>query len=230
MSLGTSGTLFAQAEHAVVDPAGEIAPFCDATGHWMPLLCTLNCTTATEEVRAGTGLEHAALTALAEEVAPGCDGVSFLPFLAGERTPDWPHASGALLGLREGSLRPGLLYRAAMEGATFALAAGVERLRKLGVVADELMLVGGGSKNPLWRQVVADATGLRVRLPAEPESAALGGALQSLALAADAPLIEALREVRVPLELEAIEPSDQARSPYEEALARHLERAAGLFG
>ncbi len=230
MSLGTSGTLFAQAEHAVVDPAGEIAPFCDATGHWMPLLCTLNCTTATEEVRAGTGLEHAALTSLAEEVAPGCDGVSFLPFLAGERTPDWPHASGALLGLREGSLRPGLLYRAAMEGATFALAAGVERLRKLGVVADELMLVGGGSKNLLWRQVVADVTGLRVRLPAEPESAALGGALQSLALAQDAPLIEALREVRVPLESLAIEPSEEARGPYEEALTRHLERAAGLFG
>ena len=230
MSLGTSGTLFAQAEHAVVDPAGEIAPFCDATGHWMPLLCTLNCTTVTEEVRSGTGLEHQELTALAEEVAPGCDGVSFLPFLAGERTPDWPNASGALLGLRDGSLRPGLLYRAAMEGATFALAAGVDRLRGLGVDADELRLVGGGSKNALWRQVVADVTGLAVRLPLEPESAALGGAVQSLALSSDGSLIGALREVDVPLEPEVIEPVESARGSYEEALARHLDRAESLFG
>ena len=92
------------------------------------------------------------------------------------------------------------------------------------------MLVGGGSKNPLWREVVADVTGLRVRLPKEAESAALGGALQSLALAAGAPLIEALRSVSVPLEEEAIEPTDAARGPYDEALARHTERAAQLFG
>ena len=230
MSLGTSGTLFAQSEHPVVDPAGEIAPFCDATGHWMPLLCTLNCTTVTEEVRAATGLEHGELTSLAEKVDPGCEGVSFLPFLAGERTPDWPHASGALLGLCEGSLRPGLLYRAAMEGATFALAGGVERLRKLGVEAEELMLVGGGSKHTLWRQVVADVTGLIVRLPAEPESAALGGALQSLALAADAPLIEVLRAVHVPLEAEVVEPAEGSRGAYRDAMARHSERAESLFG
>jgi len=229
MSLGTSGTLFAQAEHAVVDPAGEVAPFCDATGHWLPLLCTLNCTTVTEEVRACAGLDHAELTAMAESVPPGCEGVSFLPFLAGERTPDWPHASGALLGLREGSLRPARLYRAAMEGATFALAVGLDRLRQLGVEADELRLVGGGSKNPLWRQVVADVTGLSVRIPAEAESAALGGALQSLALADDRPLVEALRTVHVPLEPETIEPCEETRGVYEEALSRHLERAAGLF-
>lgn len=230
MSLGTSGTLFAQAEQAVVDPLGEIAPFCDATGHWLPLLCTLNCTSVTEEVVASSGKDHAELTALAERVPPGCEGVSFLPFLAGERTPDWPLASGAILGLREGSLRPGLLYRAAMEGASFALAAGLERLRGLGVVADELRVVGGGSKNPLWCQVVADVTGLAVRLPSEPESAALGGALQSLALADDRPLLEALRAVDVPLVPHAIAPRDEAQGAYEEALQRHLSRAAGLFG
>jgi len=230
MSLGTSGTLFAQAEHAVVDPAGEIAPFCDATGHWLPLLCTLNCTTVTEEVRAGVGLDHAELTAMAETVPPGCEGASFLPFLAGERTPNWPHASGALLGLREGSLRPGVLYRAAMEGATFALAVGLKRLNQLGVEADELRLVGGGSKNSLWRQVVADVTGLTVRLPAEPESAALGGALQSLALADERPMIDALRATSVPLEPDAIDPCEEMRDIYGEALTRHLERAESLFG
>ena len=229
MSLGTSGTLFAQAEHAVVDPAGEIAPFCDATGRWLPLLCTLNCTTVTEEVRAGSGLDHDALTAQAERVRPGCGGVSFLPYLAGERTPDWPTATGALLGLREGSLRPGVLYRAAMEGASFALVAGLERLRSLGVVTEELRLVGGGSKNSLWRQIVADITGLSIRQPSEPESAALGGALQSLALQGGGAQIEHLREVHVPLEEAVIEPNASSADAYEEAFELYQARSLHLF-
>jgi xylulokinase len=117
-----------------------------------------------------------------------------------------------------------------MEGATFALAAGLERLRALGVVADELRLVGGGSKNSLWRQVVADITGLTVRQPSEPESAALGGAFQSLALAEGGPLIEGLRAIRVPLEEDAVEPREAAQAPYEEALLAYQERAGRIFG
>lgn len=230
MSLGTSGTLFGFAETAVVDPLGEIAPFCDATGHWLPLLCTLNCTSVTEEVRACFGLEHAELAALAQAEPAGCGGVSFLPYLHGERTPDWPGSSGALLGLREGSLRPGVLYRAAMEGASFALAAGLVRLGELGVAAEELRLVGGGSKSSLWRQIVADVTGLRVSLPAESESAALGGALQSAALGSGQPFLESLRAVEVATEEEPIVPRAEAGAAYGEALERHLERARVLFG
>nr|MBC8329061.1 xylulokinase [Planctomycetota bacterium] len=132
MSLGTSGTLFARSPRPVIDPEGQIAPFCDATGAWLPLLCTMNCTTVTEEVRAAFGLGLDELTALAEAVPPGCDGLSFLPYLAGERSPDWPRASGVLHGLRAGGLRPGPLFRAAMEGASFALLLGHERLRRFG--------------------------------------------------------------------------------------------------
>ena len=230
MSLGTSGTMFAQAEHAVVDPAGEIAPFCDATGRWLPLLCTLNCTTVTEEVRASTGLDHDALTQRAEGVQSGCAGVSFLPYLAGERTPNWPTASGALLGLREGSLQPGVLYRAAMEGASFALVAGLERLNALGVHTEELRLVGGGSKNRLWRQIIADITGLSVRQPSEPESAALGGALQSLSLEGSGSQVETLRGVHVPLEEVVIEPRGSEREACEEAFGLYKARSMHLFG
>ena len=230
MSLGTSGTMFAQTEHAVVDPAGEIAAFCDATGRWLPLLCTQNCTTVTEEVRAGSGLDHEELTALAARVQPGCGGVSFLPYLSGERTPNWPTASGALIGLREGSLQPGVLYRAAMEGASFALAAGLERLRSLGVSTDELRLVGGGSKNSLWCRIVADITGLSVLRPSEPESAALGGALQSLALQRGGAQIDALRELHVPLEDAVIEPEESASGAYEDAFGLYQARSQHLFG
>ena len=154
----------------------------------------------------------------------GCEGVSFLPYLAGERSPNWPHASGAIVGLRPGHLgRPGLLYRAALEGVAFSLRAGLRELGTHGRQHQrgsgngkaeggskeassgsggsggggggggdldepasplEVRLVGGGSKNALWRRIIADALQCRVALPAQPESAALGAALQAAAAVA----------------------------------------------
>ena len=83
------------------------------------------------QVRRAFGLDFAEATALAEREAPGCEGVNFVPYLTGERTPNWPHASGAVAGLRPGSLRPGLLYRAALEAATFSLLSGTYLVRDL---------------------------------------------------------------------------------------------------
>lgn len=77
------------------------------------------------QVRKSFGLDHETITALAEAEAAGSEGVNFLPFLTGERTPNWPHSYGVLTGLRQGGMRPGLLYRAALEGATFSLLNGV---------------------------------------------------------------------------------------------------------
>eukprot|EP00413_Alexandrium_margalefii_P014186 CAMPEP_0204549252 /NCGR_PEP_ID=MMETSP0661-20131031/24199_1 /ASSEMBLY_ACC=CAM_ASM_000606 /TAXON_ID=109239 /ORGANISM="Alexandrium margalefi, Strain AMGDE01CS-322" /LENGTH=162 /DNA_ID=CAMNT_0051556187 /DNA_START=10 /DNA_END=495 /DNA_ORIENTATION=+ len=150
----------------------------------------MNCTGVPEEVRAAFGLSHEALEELARAEPPGSCGANFLPYLQGERTPNWPHASGALLGLRAGCLRPGLLYRAALEGATFALLTGYRRMQELGLEAKELRLVGGGSKNRLWRQIIADVFQLPVQPLAEPESAALGAALAAAAAAADQPVGE----------------------------------------
>ena len=76
------------------------------------------------QVRKSFGLDHETITALAEKEPAGSHGVNFLPYITGERTPNWPHSSGVITGLRPGSMRPGLLYRAAMEGATFSLLAG----------------------------------------------------------------------------------------------------------
>jgi len=86
LSMGTSGTVFAQSERPVVDPEGLIAPFCDSTGAWLPLLCVMNLTGVTEEVRA-VFPEHdlETLTGLAAEAPPGCDGLLLLPYLQGER-------------------------------------------------------------------------------------------------------------------------------------------------
>ncbi|GLI65452.1 hypothetical protein VaNZ11_008833, partial [Volvox africanus] len=183
VSLGTSGTIFAKSPIPILDPTGVICPFCDATGAYLPLLCTLNCTRVLEEVREAFALDHTTLTALAQREPAGCSGVTWLPYLIGERTPSWPHASGALLGLRPGCLRPGLLYRAAIEGATLSLLSGFRRMMSAGLQPSrQLRLVGGGAKSVLWRQVVADAFQMEVLLPAEPDSAALGAALQAAAV------------------------------------------------
>jgi xylulokinase len=202
VSLGTSGTVFTHSERPVVDPAGLIAPFCDATGGWLPLLCVMNCTNVTEEVcaafapaavgaRGGVGAaaagaaaattadELAALTRAARDVPPGCDGLLWLPYLHGERVPDLPSARGVLAGLSPGSLSPGTLFRAALEGVCLNLGWGVERLRALGVTVDAVRVVGGGAQNPLWRAILADVLDAPVTRLLEPESAALGAAIDA---------------------------------------------------
>jgi hypothetical protein len=89
------------------------------------------------QVRKGFKLDHDTITALAEQEQAGSAGVNFLPFLTGERTPNWPHSFGVLTGLRPGSVRPGLLYRAALEGATFSLLNGEAPSR---VLSDSMLV------------------------------------------------------------------------------------------
>ena len=179
ISLGTSGTVFTFSDQPVVDPEGLIAPFCDSTGGWLPLLCVMNLTGVTEEVRRCFGMELEEITALATRVSPGCDGLSFLPYLQGERVPDLPLASGTLSGIRPGSLSAGHLFRAALEGTSFNLELGVERMKRLGIPLDSVRLVGGAARNPLWRRILADVLGVTVQKMLETESAALGAALQA---------------------------------------------------
>lgn len=102
VSLGTSATLFGVAGQPVIDPTCAVCPFCDATGAWLPLICTLNCTVPAEEVAAAFRMSHDEMTALAEKEPAGAEGVNFLPYLLGERTPNWPNSSGAVLGLKPG--------------------------------------------------------------------------------------------------------------------------------
>jgi xylulokinase len=87
-SFGTSGTIYACAEKPVVDPQGEIAAFCDSTNRWLPLLCTMNVTVATEMVRDCFGWDVARLDATIAKAKPGAAGVLLLPYLEGERTPN----------------------------------------------------------------------------------------------------------------------------------------------
>lgn len=189
MSLGTSGTVFACAPAPAVDPAGEVAAFCDGTGRWLPLGCTMHVTVATEMVRkqlfgpADSGnpeVTHEALEAAIRAVPPGCDGLILLPWLEGERLPNVPDATGAYLGVRPATATPSHFARAAMEGATLGLEQALEQLVSLlDTAPTELILMGGGARSAVWRQIVADITQLSVVCPSTEEGPALGAAIQA---------------------------------------------------
>ncbi len=178
-SFGTSGTIYAFAEKPVVDPQGEIAAFCSSTDGWLPLLCTMNVTTVTEQMRGMFDQDHTGFNSAVASTPVGAGGLVLLPYLAGERTPNVPDGSGVVLGLTATTLKPAYLARAAMEGVTMGMNYGLLRLDALGVKAKEIRVTGGGAKSPAWRQIMADIFGVPVVAMVEDEGAALGGAIQA---------------------------------------------------
>ncbi|MEO6185256.1 MAG: FGGY-family carbohydrate kinase, partial [Steroidobacteraceae bacterium] len=180
MSLGTSGTLFTCADRPVIDDRAGWAAFCSSTGAWLPLICTMNCTVATDNVARAFGFESRDGDALLLGTRPGADGLGMLPFFNGERTPDLPRARASFHGLDFENFTRANAYRAAMEGATYALFNGFESLRTAGLEFTSIRLTGGGSRSAAWRQMVADVFELPVDVPAEQEGAAFGAALQAL--------------------------------------------------
>lgn len=180
MSLGTSGTLFAFADHPVVDDEAGWAAFCSSTGGWLPLICTMNCTIATESVAKAFGFSTRDGDAVMVGTLPGAGGLVMLPFFNGERTPDLPHARGSLQGMDLNNFTRGNIYRAAMEGATYALRNGYDALLAAGLHFDAIRLTGGGSHSAAWRQMIADVFELPVEVPLQAEGAAFGAALQAL--------------------------------------------------
>jgi len=179
-SLGTSGTIYACSESPVIDPKGEVAAFCDSTGQWLPLVCTMNVTVATEMMREHLGLDHAAASATAAQAPPGCDGLMLVPFFEGERTPNCPQGTGVLYGVRPSILDAAHLMRAAMEGVTLGLNYGLNRLRELGMRPSEVRLTGGGARSAVWRQILADIFDVQAVGLENEEGAAYGAALQAL--------------------------------------------------
>ncbi len=180
-SIGTSGTIYAYSEKPAVDPEGEIAGFCDSTDAWLPLLCTMNVTVATEAVRNLFSWSVSQLDTAVESAPPGADGLLFLPYLQGERTPNLPCGSGVFHGLNTRNMKPALMARAVMEGVTLGMAYGLERMKELGISPAEIRLTGGGSKSAVWRQICANIFNCPVVTLAESEGAALGAAIQALA-------------------------------------------------
>ncbi|AKZ54305.1 Xylulose kinase [Streptomyces ambofaciens ATCC 23877] len=174
MSLGTSGTVYAVSRRRPADPTGTVAGFADARGDWLPLACTLNCTLAVDRVAALLGLDR-------EAVEPGTD-VTLLPYLDGERTPNLPHSSGLLHGLRHDTTA-GQLLQAAYDGAVHSLLGALDLVLDSDADTSEpLLLIGGGARGTAWQQTVRRLSGRPVQIPEAKELVALGAAAQAAGL------------------------------------------------
>jgi xylulokinase len=178
-SIGTSGTIYAFSPSPVIDSNGEIAAFCDSTGHWLPLLCVMNATVATELVKTIFRLDTGELNRLAGQIPPGSEGLMLLPYFEGERVPDVPDGSGVWFGQNQANATPGHFARAAMEGVALGMGYGLSRLKALGIEPTEIRLTGGGGNSPAWRQIMADVFQAEVVCTTQTESAAFGAAIQA---------------------------------------------------
>lgn len=179
-SFGTSGTIYACAEKPVIDPQGEIAAFCDSTNRWLPLLCTMNVTVATELVRQDFKWTHDQYAAEVSKTPVGADGLVLLPYFEGERTPNVPAGTGVWFGANQRTFTGGHFARAAMEGVTLGMNYGLRRLAELGVKPTQIRATGGGAKSKVWRQIMADVFNAEVVTLNVSEGAAYGAALQAL--------------------------------------------------
>lgn len=193
-SIGTSGVIFAHSDGLSFDPEGRLHTFCHAVpmkNHLMAV--TLSAGNSLRWLRDtfreilpdeyGNSIGYADLTALASKVDVGSEGLIFLPFLNGERTPHLdPYATGAFVGLTSRHTA-GHIARAVMEGVVFSLMDGLEIMRTMGVPIDQVRAIGGGGKSDLWCQMQADVFGCEVVNLEVEEGPAYGAAL--LAIAAD---------------------------------------------
>ena len=179
VSVGTSGTAFTKSYQQTHEPTGTVAGFADATGEFLPLVCTLNGArnlVATSQV---LGVTLAELSELALSAQPGSQGVTFVPYLEGERTPPLPDARGQLVGLTLANLTPANIARATIEGVLWSLAYGVEVLREQTGEISSITLTGGASQSEAVRQIAPAVFGLPVMVTDTFESVAVGAARQA---------------------------------------------------
>ena len=179
--LGTSGVVFATSNEPFVEPEGRLHAFCHAVpGRWHLMGVMLSAAGSLRWFRdtLAPGVSFDDLLAPAAEVAPGSDGLRFLPYLTGERTPHPdPLARGAFVGLTVRHTRAHLA-RAVLEGIAFGLRDGFELMREAGLpTPDEVRVSGGGAQSPLWRQILADVLGADLVTVNTTEGAAFGAAL-----------------------------------------------------
>ena len=176
VSLGTSGTAYTVSTTRATDPSGTVAGFADATGRFLPLAATLNCTLAVDRVAELLKIDR-------EAAAPDTD-VVVLPYFDGERTPNLPNAAGTISGLRHAT-EPGEILLAAYRGAAASLLEAVEAVDSHGSGLDDgaaLVLIGGGARGETWRRVIGELSGRALQIPAATELVAIGAAAQSAAI------------------------------------------------
>ncbi len=243
-SVGTSGVLFAHASEFNPDPSGRLHAFCHAVpGAYHLMGVTLSAGGSLSWWRETLGGDYDELVEAASGVSPGSEGLIFLPYLSGERTPHLdPRARGAFFGLtaRHGARH---MTRAVMEGVIFSLRDSLEIMYGLGVPVEDVRATGGGARSNLWLQLQADIYATPIRRTVADEGPAYGAALLAgVASGTYADVEEATSVVR--LREETTEPDPQRTKIYEEhyevyrslypatssAMSRLTDLAAGSTG
>jgi len=179
VSLGTSGTAFAVSETPTHDPSGAVAGFADATGRYLPLVCTLNAARILDAACRILGKTHDEVAQLALAAKPGANGLTLLPYFEGERTPNRPRATGVFAGMNLSNSNPEDIARAMVEGMLAGLADAVDSLVALGVGVNRILLIGGAAKNPAVPVIASALFGREVLVPPAGEYVADGAAKQA---------------------------------------------------
>jgi xylulokinase len=187
VSVGTSGVVSAVSTTAVADVSGTVAGFADATGHHLPLVATLNAARVLDAAAALLGVGHETLSDLALSAPSGADGLVLVPYLEGERTPNLPHATGAVHGLTLRTCTPAHWARAAVEGLLCGLADGIDALVAQGVAVERVLLVGGGARSAAVQRLAPGIFGRPVLVPPPGEYVADGAARQAAWVLAGGP-------------------------------------------
>jgi xylulokinase len=215
-SVGTSGVLFAASGGFTPDPSGRIHAFCHAVPEEYHLMgVTLSAGGSLQWWRDATGADYDELVEATEKVPPGAEGLVFLPYLSGERTPHLdPQARGAFVGLTSRHSIPHMT-RAVMEGVVYSLRDSLKIMRELDVPVEQVRATGGGARSPLWRQLQADVYGVPIHRTTADEGPAHGAALLSgVAAGVYRDVDEACSTVR--LREEITEPDPEQSRIYEE--------------
>jgi len=179
VSLGTSGTAYAVSARPTHDPTGTVAGFADATGGFLPLVCTLNAARVLDATAHLLSLDQAGLAAAALAAPAGAGGCVLLPYLDGERTPNLPTATGTLTGLTRATMTPPFIARAAVEGMLCGLADAVDALAAQGVDVRRILLIGGAAASPAVREIARTIVTVPVVVPPPGEYVADGAARQA---------------------------------------------------
>jgi xylulokinase len=156
-----------------------VAGFADATGRFLPLVCTLNAARVLTATAAMLGMELSELDSLALAAEPGAGGLTLLPYLDGERTPNLPDATGTLMGMRRDNMTPQNVARAAVEGMLSGLGAGMDALRDVGLEVGRVLMIGGGARSRAVQAIAPLIFGVPVTVPEPAEYVALGAARQA---------------------------------------------------
>jgi xylulokinase len=179
VSIGTSGAAYAVAASPAADETGAVAGFADATGRFLPLVATINAARVLTVTARMLGTDPDGLSRLALTAPPGAQGLTLLPYLDGERSPNRPDANGVLRGLTSSNTTPENLARAAVEAVLCSLADAIDNLADCGITAQRVILIGGAARSQAVRRIAPAIFGVPVTVPEPAEYVALGGARQA---------------------------------------------------